>query len=237
MHGIFKTAFAGAAIFIASPLLAQEAPPVSPPSGHELPVDSGRLAAAAATVDYLFPLGTYERMMRGTMDKVMDSMLSSLGAMNMDDLAGANAVEQDAVPEEDAPQTLADFSRAADPHFDERMRISTRVMMDEMVILMTAMEPAIRDALTNIYARKFTVDQLHEMNKFFATETGSAFARDYMMVFVDPEMMESMMGMVPEMMQAMPAIMQKVEEATAHLPPPGAEDPEDDGDDSVAEEF
>lgn len=66
------------------------------------------------------------------------------------------------------------------------------------------------------------------MNDFFATDTGSAFARDYMMVFVDPEMMQSMMSMVPEMMQAMPDIMKKVEEATAHLPPvkmPGSNDP------------
>ena len=49
-----------------------------------------------------------------------------------------------------------------------------------------------------------------------------------MMVFVDPEMMQSMMSMVPEMMQAMPDIMKKVEEATAHLPPvkiPGTNDP------------
>ena len=72
------------------------------------------------------------------------------------------------------------------------------------------------------------------MNAFFATDTGSAFARDYMMVFVDPEMMESMMGMVPEMMQSMPAIMKKVEAATAHLPPPVAQ-PADRTDDSLSQ--
>lgn len=238
MHRIFKATAAAAAIFIASPLSAQDETSSSQTSGQESPTDSARLEAAAGTIDHLFPLGTYERMMRGTMDKVMDSMLSSIGAMTLDDLTGANAVKQDAVPEEGAPQTLADYSRAADPHFDERMRISSRVMMDEMVTLMTSMEPEIREALTKIYARKFTVDQLNEMNSFFATDTGAAFARDYMMVFVDPEMMESMMGLVPEMMRAMPDIMQKVEAATAHLPPPpSAEEHEDDSDGSAADEF
>ncbi|MEL6828246.1 MAG: DUF2059 domain-containing protein, partial [Pseudomonadota bacterium] len=142
------------------------------------------------------------------------------------------------IPEGEGDRTLAEVSREADPHFEERMQISTRVMMDEMVTLMTTMEPAIRDALVNIYARKFTVAQLGEMNRFFATDTGSAFARDYMMVFVDPEMMESMMSMVPQMMQAMPDIMEKVKDATSHLPPvkmPGSEGFDDSNvDDSSA---
>ena len=126
--------------------------------------------------------------------------------------------------------SINDMMLERDPHFKERMQISTRIMTNEMVDLMTAMEPAIRETLANIYARKFTADQLAEMNAFFATETGGAFARDYMMVFVDPEMMQSMMNFVPEIMQAMPAIMRKVEEATAHLPPvkTGAHLQEDD---------
>lgn len=182
-------------------------------------LDPVRLQAAKETVDYLFPLGTYERMMRGTMDQLMDSMFASLGTMRIGDLASASGVAGEDIPEGEGDRTLAEISREADPHFEERMQISTRVMMDEMVTLMTSMEPAIRDALVNIYARKFTVAQLGEMNRFFATDTGSAFARDYMMVFVDPEMMESMMSMVPQMMQAMPEIMKKVQDATSHLPP------------------
>ena len=162
------------------------------------------MEAAKSTVDYLFPLGTYERMMKGTMDQIMDSMMAGMGGMRMGDLAGAGGVSKGDIPEDMGEKTLAEISREADPHFDERMKISTKVMMDEMIDLMITMEPAVREALTKIYARKFNVAQLTEMNSFFATDTGSAFARDYMMVFVDPEMMKSMMSMVPEMMQAMP---------------------------------
>lgn len=230
---------AGASLLITTPVLAQAGGPANAEAAEATVTDPARLEAAKATVDYLFPLGTYERMMRGTMDQLMDSMLASLGTMRMGDLAGAAGVSGDHIPEGEGDRTLAEVSREADPHFEERMQISTRVMMDEMVTLMTTMEPAIRDALVNIYARKFTVGQLGEMNRFFATDTGSAFARDYMMVFVDPEMMQSMMSMVPQMMQAMPDIMKKVQDATAHLPPvklPGAEGLDEDSldDDSTA---
>ena len=226
MTGIM--AFAGSV-----PAAAQEGP--APATDVDaIAVDPARLAAARTTVDYLFPLGTYQRMMKGTMDKLMDSILSQTFDRPMGETMKGYGLDDEAI-EDMGDTSINDMMRARDPYFEERMRISTTVMMDEMVDVMTTMEPAIREALTKIYARKFTASQLAEMNRFFATDTGGAFARDYMMVFVDPEMMQSMMGMVPEMMQAMPRIVKKVEEATAHLPPPlkhdageEQEDPEQD---------
>ena len=179
---------------------------------------SARLAAAEVTVDYLFPLGTYERMMKGTMDQMLDSIISQTFDRPMAETMKGYGMDQGAV-EELGDASINDMMKQRDPYFEERLKISTKVMTNEMVDLMTAMEPALRKALANIYARKFTAQQLAEMNDFFATDTGRAFARDYMMVFVDPEMMQSMMSFVPAMMQAMPAITKKVEEATAHLPP------------------
>ncbi|VAW05367.1 hypothetical protein MNBD_ALPHA04-161 [hydrothermal vent metagenome] len=183
-------------------------------------IDATRLAAAETTVDHLFPLGTYERMMKGTMDQLMDSMLAGVSGIAVGDIADAAGRPNNGMTEEEKAKSIGEIAKGADPYFEERMKISTKVMMNEMVDLMTTMEPAIRTALSKIYARKYSVSQLGEMNAFFATETGSAFARDYMMVFVDPEMMQSMMSMVPEMMSAMPDIMKKVEEATKHLSPP-----------------
>ncbi len=208
------------ALAVSNPAAAQETDDTTKTAATETAaIDPARLSAAKSTVDYLFPLGTYERMMKGTMDQMMDQMMMSMGNMRMGDLAGAGGVARSDMPEGMGEKTLAEMATEMDPHYAERTKISTKVIMDEMVNLMIGMEPAVREALTNIYARKFTVGQLNEMNGFFATDTGSAFARDYMMVFVDPEMMQSMMNMVPEMMQAMPEIMKKVEEATAHLPP------------------
>ena len=215
------------AVALAAPAAAQPAPAetvaadpasIDPAPLDPAPLDPARVAVAKRTVDYLFPLGTYERMMKGTMDQVMNTMMAEMGNMPASDLTAMMGMDDADVPEEERGKTLAEIARAEDPDYDERRRISTTVMMDEMVALMTTMEPAVRDALTQIYARRYTVPQLREMNAFFRSDTGGAFARDYMTVFTDPEMMQSMLGMVPEMMQAMPKIIEKVEAATAHLP-------------------
>ncbi len=219
MKKFFATTVSSMALALSSPAVAQDADVATEAVEAEAaPIAPARLDAAQSAVDYLFPLGTYERMMKGTMDQMMDQMMKSMGNMRMGDLAGAGGVARGDMPDGMGEKTLAEMATEMDPHYAERTQISTKVIMDEMVDLMITMEPAVRTALTNIYARKFTVAQLTEMNDFFATDTGSAFARDYMMVFVDPEMMQSMMSMVPELMQAMPDIMKKVEKATAHLP-------------------
>lgn len=210
---------------LGTPAMASKDNP-EPATAIEEIADPLRLAAAEKAVDYLFPLGTYERMMRGTMDKMISQMMGSMMDMPASDMAkmgGANEEQAEALGQ----RSMAEMALDADPHFHERTDISMKVMMDEMVTLMSSMEPQIRTALSGIYARKFTLQQLGEMNTFFATDTGTAFARDYMMVFVDKDMMSTMMGFVPEMMKVMPDIQKKVEEATAHLPPlqmPGYDD-------------
>lgn len=220
MKKFFAITVSSLALAMSAPTAAQDANGTTKAAEAEATaIAPARLEAAQNAVDYLFPLGTYERMMKGTMDQMMDQMMKSMGDMRMGDLAGAGGVARGDMPDGMGEKTLAEMATEMDPHYEERTQISTKIIMDEMVDLMITMEPAVRAALTNIYARKFTVAQLTEMNDFFATDTGSAFARDYMMVFVDPEMMQSMMSMVPELMQAMPDIMKKVEEATAHLPP------------------
>ncbi|MDZ7587655.1 MAG: DUF2059 domain-containing protein [Parasphingorhabdus sp.] len=207
-------------------LISASAVPAATPEAAQVgdfqaaPVDPARLAVAKVTVDYLFPIGTYERMMKGTFDKLMDSMMTSVMGMSAGDLGGMAGASDEEMKNVDPDATIGDMAKQADPHFEERMRISTRVMMDEMVTLISSIEPQVRDALSNIYARKYDARQLNEMNAFFKTDTGGTFARDYMMAFVDPEMLQSMMSMVPKMMQEMPKIVEKVKVATAHLPPP-----------------
>lgn len=206
---------ASALLAFTTPAAAQDGTEQVTTSAEATP-DPARLAAAQLTVDHLFPLGTYERMMKGTMDQMMGAMLSGLGDMTMGDIAGKDG---EGMSDEEKARTFSEATLARDPHFEERMTLSVKVMTNEMVDLMSSMEPAIREALTKIYARKYNVNQLIEMNAFFKTDSGSAFAKDYMMVFVDPEMIQSMMSLTPKMMQAMPDIMKKVEAATAHLPP------------------
>lgn len=193
MKGI---AFA-AALLAATPALAQAPAPVAPAAAQ--PVDPARLALAEKTVAVLVPQGVYLRLMQRQFPAMMDAMLA-----NMDTMVPGGR----------------DKARAADPVFDERMRIMTRVMGEEMGPLMSRMEPSLRTGMARALARRFDPQQLNDLNLFFATPSGKAFGEQFISLFADPEIMGEMMKMMPMMMQEMPRIMKKVEAATAHLPKP-----------------
>jgi hypothetical protein len=201
-------------IALSGPALAQAAPaeaPIAPP-------DPSRVTAAKPVIDKLWPLGTYRRMMDGTLSKMMDQMMVSMFDMPASEMAKAIDPSGEAAKAADG-KTMGEMATAADPHFRERMKITMDIMMREMIPLMEKVEPQVRNNLTNIYARKFDAKQLGEMDAFFSTPTGKAYAEQSMLAFMDPEMMKSMQAFVPEMLKAMPDIMKKMEKATAHLPP------------------
>lgn len=183
------------------------------------PLDPARLAAARRTVDYVFPTGTYARLMNGKMSGLMDQMLDTVGKMPLRQLAALGGISQDKLSKL-GDGTLKEVMAIYDPHYQERTQLTLRAMTDELVPLMTRFEPAVRDGLTQAYARRFTAQQLDELNRFFATPTGSAYAADSFAIFMDPEVMAKMSEIMPAMMQEMPAMMTRMKDATASLPPP-----------------
>jgi hypothetical protein len=182
-------------------------------------VDPARLATARKTVDYVFPIGTYARLMNGTMNGLMDRMMDSVGKMPLRELAALGGVSQDKLTKL-GDGTLREVMAIYDPHYQERTQVTMRAMTAEMVKLMTRFEPAIRDGLAQAYARRFTVGQLDELNHFFATPTGTIYAADSMAIFMDPEVMSKMTELMPSILKEMPALTAKMKEATASLPPP-----------------
>jgi hypothetical protein len=205
-------AAAGAAFLaFAAPAFAAE--PAPAPAAE---VDPARLAVARQTVDYVFPAGTYARLMDGTLDKMMDALMDSTMRLPIKDLAGMTGVDADTLGE----GSLAEMMEIYDPAYKERTRLSTRAMMAEMTTLMTTFEPAIRDGLASAYAARFDAAQLAELNRFFATPTGKAYAADSYLVMMSPEVMEKLQAFMPQMMKAMPTMIEKVKAATAGLPAP-----------------
>ncbi|MEA3001784.1 MAG: hypothetical protein QOH81_572 [Sphingomonadales bacterium] len=217
-----KHLIALAAAAFAAPALAQ--PPAQAPSETPAPaaIDPERLGLARTTIDSVWPLGTYQRMMTGTMDRMMDSVMQSMADMKLGDMIPAGPAGGKPIDPKIANATFRETMARADPHFQERMRITNHVMMSEMVPIMSKFEPELREGLARAYARKFTAGQLNEMNRFFATPAGRFYASESMLTMMDPEVMGMMGKFAPEFVKAMPAIMAKVEQATAHLPRPSA---------------
>lgn len=203
----------------AAPAAAQPTPVVSISAAPLAPaVDPERLALARETAQAVWPDGTYARLMKGGMDQMMDGVMASMMDMKVGDMVPGGAAGK-------ADPKLADASfrelmMKEDPAFQERMRITNRVMMSELADILTKHEPELREGIALGFARKFTAAQLADINRFFATPAGRAYAAESLLVMTDPEVMTRMMKTMPELMQALPGIMQKVERATAHLPAP-----------------
>jgi hypothetical protein len=201
----------------APPPPAQAAPAATPEAAPQ--IDPARMAAARVTVDHIFPLGTYARLMGAPMDKMMQNLMGGMGQMPVRELAamsGANAAELAKLNK----TTVNDIMAIYDPAYQQRMTIVMHTMIGQMSGLMSQIEPGIREGLAQAYANRFTADQLADMNRFFDTPSGHAYADNAMALQMDPAVMAKMQGFMPMMVKQMPEIMKKVEEATATLPKP-----------------
>jgi hypothetical protein len=213
---IAGTALLAFALPVVAPLAAK-AEEAKAPAATTAPIDPARLAIAQKTVGKLIPAGTYKRMMKDMMDGMAGGLIQQMMGMDASAIATATGAKEGA----DAAKgkTLGELAAEKDPNFKERMDITMKVMFTEMGTLMNDMEPVVRDALSKIYARKYSVKELTDMDAFFATSSGAAFAGNFMATFTDKEMIDASFGMMPKVLEAMPDIMKKVEAATAHLPP------------------
>ena len=170
-----------------------------------------RLALSRNTVKGLFPDGTYARLLDGMMDSVMDRI------MNFSE-ADFGMKGKDGKPP--STETLRQAAVKDDPHFEERMKITERVMMEEMAKLGGILEPKLREGLARSMARRFDEKQLTDINAFLATDSGRAFGSQSMAMWVDSDVLRGMIGSVPEIVTALPEAMQRLEAETAHLPKP-----------------
>lgn len=199
-------AFCLTAALLAAPVASAQTTPaaaVATPGA----VEPARLAAAQQTVALLVPQGIYARMMRDQWPRMLEASLTSMEGLSAADLGGTGSASP------------LDALRAKDPHFDNRMQIMMRVMGEELTPILTQLEPQLRAGLARAFARRFTVAQLADINAFFATPSGTVMAESFLSLFADPDVVLEMSKSAPLLAKAMPAIIAKVEAATAHLPP------------------
>lgn len=227
------------ALLIAAPAIAQKAPPAAastaaapsptpPPPVATLvvkpipPTDPARLAAARPVIDKLWPVGSYARLMHVIMGPVMQDSMARSFAMKPDDIMpGLSAMTAGSGADKagGGDQTLGQMAAAKDPYFQQRVTLTMAAVGDELATLMTQVEPDIRDAMAHAYARRFTVAELGELDRFLATPTGRAYAADAYTLMMSPDMTQAMQGFLPRMVKAAPEMMARVMAATKDLPP------------------
>ncbi|WP_326523141.1 hypothetical protein [Sphingomonas sp.] len=204
-------------------LLATQAAPAGAAAPAPVAVDPARLPVATRVAGRLMPDGTYRTMMKAMTDQVIGMISGQMSDLPMRDIVRLGGLSEDEAAKL-GPATINDMMEVLDPAYQRRTDITMRVIFDEMGELMTGMEPEYRAGLADALASRFTREQLGELDAFFATPTGAAYAGQSLALYTDPTLMARMQGMMPRIMSAMPGIMKKVEAATADLPK--ARDPE-----------
>jgi len=208
-----------AAVLAATPAAAQEAEPAVPPSAGQppIPVDPTRAATARAVVDHVFPAGSYARLMDKSLAAMTGAMADNMGKLLHRDLARIGGLSDDEAAQLDEA-TLKQMAQIIDPVFDERAKLILTAMGEQTASMMTRFEPGMRAGLAEAYARRFTADQLADLDRFFKTPTGAIYASESMMLFLDPEVVQRMQAAMPEIMQEMPKIMASIQTRVADLP-------------------
>jgi hypothetical protein len=214
----FTVLAAVAGLVLAQPVAAQDSTPAT-----QAAPDGARLAAAKITIDYILPAGTYGKMFGGSFNQLMDQTVDSMTNIPMADLMRSTGL-----PPEDVAKlgraTLADVMEIMDPAYRERQKATMEAMAPALNKMMASMEPAMREAMADAYAKHFTLEQLNDMNRFFATPSGMAYANNSMLIMMDPEVIgrvsKDTPKMIQEFMAQMPEIQKRVQAMTANLPKP-----------------
>lgn len=215
MKQMLFAALAFGSVLAGGPARAQSAPQSAPSAAA---ADTGKLQAARQIVAKLVPDGLYRRMMGDSMNQIMQNMVGSMGELPVRELARAGGISEEEVSRLGEGKT-AELMALLDPHWQERMRLTMQAMSGELGEVMASMEPAVREALSQSYAREFSAAELADLARFFATPTGDHYAAQSMALFMAPEMVKAMSDMTPQLMRQMPAITAKAQAATKHLPP------------------
>jgi Uncharacterized protein conserved in bacteria (DUF2059) len=209
-------------LLVASSALATAIPAVAQQDGPPVTyaIDAEQKAIAARVAGKVLPDGIYKQMFSSVFDQMGNGMMNQMMDIPMRDLAGMLGKEGDDLKASMSDATLKQVMEILDPAFDQRTKLMFKVMEPEMSALFTKFEPVMREGLATAYASRFNPDQLRELEAFFATPTGNAYAASSMTIFMDPAVMEKMMGVMPEMMKTIPAIVPKMTAAMEGLPKP-----------------
>ncbi len=180
--------------------------------------DPARLALARTTMDGFMPIGSYSRMFQVLTDNMMRDVYGRMMGMTGTELS--TAVGLPVASGKDAGLTLMQQASKGDPMFDARVKAYVAAFKAETDISMRIMEPRLREGMARAMARRFDAAQLTELNRFFATETGRAFGRDMMLMWIDGDVFRGMFASMPDLMRAMPASAKRFEAIERQYPWP-----------------
>ncbi len=164
------------------------------------PVDPARLALARQTTAALIPAGSLEKMLDNMYGKIFKAVMEQAGGMSDLMLSIKTGVDDETLAGLDA-DTKSKAVEILDPNRKAREEQVMEVVKPLISEVLRDLEAPMRDGMAHAYSRKFTAAHLGDMNSFFATPAGSAFAGEWMALQADPEVMIAMIKAVPPLIE------------------------------------
>ena len=176
-----------------------------------------RLPAAQAIVARIVPPGTMGEMMNAMFSGMLEPFLALEAQPSSADAAKKLGLDPFDL-ELDAEQS-AEVLALLDPAWRERGELEFAATKAAVGKMMTAMEPSVREAMAQLYAINFNAAELTDIDAFFSTPSGAAYARKSFTMVSDPRMAGVMMQSMPAMMGSFEQIEADMATAVAGLPP------------------
>lgn len=177
--------------------------------GDKTPIDPAQLALGQAAAAKLLPEGAYGKMMNQLLKNFLKPMLALEPGMSGTKIVSKTGIDHDFADAltEDQRNAVADIF---DPDRQARSEGLLALLGPIMLEASKALEPPMREGIARAYARKFSAAQLGEINSFFATPSGAAFAAESFAIQADPEVLSATM-------QAMPIMLTKIMDSASGL--------------------
>lgn len=189
------------------------------------PVDPARLALARVGAGVWFRDGSMARVVDHMLSSKPDSYASSMLDLTLGQLMAMAGMPLPATKSADGSMTLRQMMAKNDPYFDQRITAIHDVVVGEIVRLSPRFEPQVRDGLAQSMARRFTADQLQDLNHFLTTPSGQAFADNSYLMWLDPAVFRSILATVPGLVGEVPGVMARVKAANDRFPSPAKAKP------------
>lgn len=203
---------------LAAALPAHAAPAAVQPAAGA--AESPRARALAEQIARAqIPPGAYSRMFEGMASGINRQMVNAMLQTPVRDLAMLGGLPEEQVARL-GEATLRQVVELVDPAFEARTEAVTRVTMDIMSELFTAMEPELRQVFADVYVRRYSQADLAAIAAFYATPTGARFAANQLEIMSDPGVQKATADLMPRMLKALAGAGERVERATSHLPQP-----------------
>jgi hypothetical protein len=169
-------------------------------SVDQTPINPAQLKLAETTAGKLLPNGSMKSMMGTMLDTFLTPMMDVLPEMSSSEIMLKTGIYEGEIEnlDEEKRKTITAMLDPTRKQRGKQIMDSVMPLLDET---MTMLEPPMRTGISRAYARKFSADQLRQINGFFATPAGSAFAAASYPLQADPEVMQAVFKALPEMIK------------------------------------